>query len=144
MTRETWAATIPIVDTHFHLSDLDENYYPWLSDGDRPSLIKDFSSLRRNYLVTDLLRDIGGLNVIAGVHVQAEHDRSDVVRDTLAATDRRRAPASRGFPHAIVADADFASPEIERLLEAHRAFRNTRESGTRCTGGSMRPNRMIR
>jgi predicted TIM-barrel fold metal-dependent hydrolase len=115
-----------IVDTHFHLWDLDENYYPWLSDNDRPSLIKDFSSLRRNYLVADLLRDIGELNVVAGVHVQAEHDHTDVLRETRWLQRVADAPASRGFPQAIVADADFASPEIERILEAHCAFRNVR------------------
>ena len=36
------------------------------------------------------------------------------------------APVSRGFPQAIVADADFASPDIEWILEAHCAFPNTR------------------
>ncbi len=118
--------TRTIVDTHFHLWDLDENYYPWLSDGDRPSLIKDYASLRKNYLVADLLCDIGGLNVVAGVHVQAEHDHTDVVRETRWLQRVADAPASRGFPQAIVADADFASPDIERILEAHCAFANTR------------------
>lgn len=86
----------PIVDTHFHLWDLDENYYPWLSDGDRSSLIKDYSLLRKNYLVADLLRDIGELNVVAGVHIQAEHDHTGRgTRDALAAAcGRCLAPAA--------------------------------------------------
>jgi predicted TIM-barrel fold metal-dependent hydrolase len=115
-----------IVDTHFHLWDLDENYYPWLSDGDRPSLIKDYASLRKNYLVADLLRDIAELNVVAGVHIQAEHDHADVVRETRWLQRVADAPASRGFPQAIVADADFTLPDIERILEAHCVFPNTR------------------
>ena len=115
-----------IVDTHFHLWDLDENYYPWLSDGDRPSLIKDYASLRKNYLVADLLSDIGELNVVAGVHIQAEHDHTDVVRETRWLQRVADAPDSRGFPQAIVADADFASHDIERILEAHCAIPNMR------------------
>jgi predicted TIM-barrel fold metal-dependent hydrolase len=115
-----------IIDAHFHLWNLDENYYPWLSDGDRPSLIKDFSTLRKNYLISDLLGDFGELNVIAGVHVQAEHDHSDVVRETRWLQKVADDPASRGFPHGIVADADFAQPDVERILEEHCAFRNMR------------------
>ncbi len=115
-----------IVDAHFHLWDLDTNYYPWLSDGDRPTLARDVGALRRNYLVADLLRDIGDLDVVAGVHIQAEHDHRDTVRETRWLQGIADAPASRAFPQAIVADADFARPDIEAVLEGHCAFPNTR------------------
>ena len=117
---------IKIVDAHFHLWDLDENHYPWLSDGGRSTLIKDFSTLRRNYLVSDLLRDIGDLNVIAGVHIQAEHDYRDHVRETRWLQRVADSPASRGIPQGIVANADFASEDVERVLEGHCEFANTR------------------
>ena len=117
---------IKLVDTHFHLWDLDENHYPWLSEGGRSTLIKDFSTLRRNYLVADLLRDIGDLNVIAGVHIQAEHDYRDHVRETRWLQRVADEPASRGIPQAIVANADFASADVERVLEGHCEFANTR------------------
>ena len=115
-----------IVDAHFHLWDLDENHYPWLSGAGHGSLIKDFSSLRRNYLVSDLLRDIGDLDVVAGVHIQAEHDYSDHVRETRWLQRVADSTASRGIPQAIVANADFASPEVEQILEQHCSFANTR------------------
>jgi predicted TIM-barrel fold metal-dependent hydrolase len=115
-----------IVDAHFHLWDLDENYYPWLSDGDRPSLVKDFSTLRRNYLVADYLRDVGTLDVIAGVHIQAEHDHRDPVRETRWLQRVADDPSSRGFPHGIVANADLAGPDVASVLEQHCAFANTR------------------
>ena len=115
-----------IIDAHFHLWNLDENYYPWLSDGDRPSLVRNFSALRRNYLVSDLLRDIGALNVIAGVHIQAEHDHRDPVRETRWLQGVANDPASRGLPQAIIADADFTSPDIDAVLAAHCAFPNMR------------------
>lgn len=115
-----------IVDAHFHLWDLEENYYPWLCDGDRPSLIKDYSTLRRSYRAADFLRDIGSVGVVAAVHIQAEHDQRDPVRETRWLQRVADDPSSRGFPQAIVADADFASPDVERVLEEHRAFRNVR------------------
>lgn len=115
-----------LVDAHFHLWDLDENHYPWLAEGGRSSMIKDFSSLRRNYVVADLLRDIGDLNVVGGVHIQAEHDYRDHVRETRWLQRVADDPASRGIPQAIVANADFASDDVEAVLEGHCRFANTR------------------
>jgi predicted TIM-barrel fold metal-dependent hydrolase len=115
-----------IVDAHVHLWNLDENYYPWLSDGDRPSVVSDYSSLRRNYLVTDFFNDAASLDVIAAVHIQAEHDPRDHLRETRwlqAVADNH---ASRGIPQAIVANADLAATNAEALLEAHCTFANVR------------------
>jgi predicted TIM-barrel fold metal-dependent hydrolase len=119
-------AGLKLVDAHFHLWDLDENHYPWLAEGGRNSMIPEFSRLRRNYLVADLLRDIGDLNVVAGVHIQAEHDYGDHVRETRWLQRVADDPASRGIPQAIVANADFASDDVERVLEQHCEFANTR------------------
>lgn len=115
-----------IVDAHFHLWDLELNYYPWLSDGDRPSVVGDYTALRRSYRIGDFLADIGDLDVIAAVHIQAEHDPRDHVRETRWLQGVAEAPASRGLPQAIVANADLADPEAERVLEAHAAFANVR------------------
>jgi predicted TIM-barrel fold metal-dependent hydrolase len=115
-----------IVDAHFHLWNLDENCYPWLSDGDTQSLVEDHSSLRQNYLVSDLLRDVGDLNVVAGVHIQAEHDNRDVVRETRWLQQITDMTDSRGFPQAIVADCNFALPDTERTLVSHCESRNVR------------------
>jgi predicted TIM-barrel fold metal-dependent hydrolase len=115
-----------IVDTHFHLWNVDENHYPWLCDPQHPSLVNNRTALPRNYLVSDLLRDIGALDVIAGVHIQAEHDPRDPVRETQWLQSIADEPAARGIPQAIVASADFAAPDIADVLERHCAFRNVR------------------
>jgi predicted TIM-barrel fold metal-dependent hydrolase len=115
-----------IVDAHFHLWDLEENYYPWLRDGDRSSIVHDYSSLRRNYLISDFLADIGDLPVAAAVHIQAEHDYSDHVRETRWLQRVADDPGSRGMPQAIVANADLASADAESVLAAHCGFRNMR------------------
>jgi len=118
------------VDAHFHLWDLEKNYYPWLSDGDRPSVVKDYSSLRRNYLVADFDTDAQSLAPAmvreSAVHIQAEHDPSDHVRETAWLQSLADEPASSGTPQAIVANADLASADAVQVLEAHCAFRNTR------------------
>ena len=119
-------AGLRIIDAHFHLWDLDENHYPWLVDESRPSLVQGRAALRRNYVVADFLRDVGDLPVIAGVHNQAEHDYRDRVRETRWLSQMAACRESRGFPQAIVADADFADPDVEAILAQHVSYANTR------------------
>ncbi len=116
-----------IIDAHFHMWDLRENYYPWLADGDRTSVVPDYSSLRRDYLLADFLSDAAEFELLAAVHIQAEHDPSDHVRETrwLQAIADNTAE-SGGVPHAIVANVDLAAPDARAVLEGHAAFRNTR------------------
>jgi len=115
-----------IVDAHIHLWNLDENYYPWLSDGNRPSVVADYSTLRRNYLVSDFLDDAGGLEIVAAVHIQAEHDPRDHLRETRWLQGVADHPASRGVPQAIVANADLAAPDADAQLAAHCGYANVR------------------
>lgn len=35
------------VDTHFHIWDLQENYYPWLTDKVQPRVIGDYAAIRK-------------------------------------------------------------------------------------------------
>ena len=57
--------TFPIVDPHQHFWDLSRNYYPWLCDP-KPVHFRygDYSSLKRNYLPPDYLRDAAGLTIV--------------------------------------------------------------------------------
>ena len=99
-----------IIDAHHHLWDLGLNYYPWLSDRVGPRIYGDYAAIRRNYLREDFEADIGGLPVVASVHVQAEHDHTDPVRETRWLQSVADAPGSGGFPQAIVAFADLSGP----------------------------------
>lgn len=114
------------VDSHFHLWDLDENYYPWLSDGDRPTLVKNAHLLRRNYRIENYLRDVDDLPIIGAVHVQAEHDQRDPVRETRWLQNVADGRDSRGLPNGIVAFADLADDGVEQILAGHCVFRNVR------------------
>jgi predicted TIM-barrel fold metal-dependent hydrolase len=69
----------------------------------------------------------GKLQVTRFIHEEAVIDRTDPVRETRWLQEIADLPESEGFPHGIVAFADFSRPNIEAILEAHCAFANTRE-----------------
>lgn len=113
-----------IIDTHVHLWDLEANNYPWLKTPfEHETFHGDISAIRRNYLLEDFCADTSGLPVVGLVHLQAEIDRSDPVRETAwlqAIADQHR------MPQAIVGFAALHDPQVERVLESHAAFANHR------------------
>jgi predicted TIM-barrel fold metal-dependent hydrolase len=114
------------VDTHFHIWNLLENYYPWLTDKVQPRVIGEYADIRKNYLIEDFFQDVGQTGVYKAVHVQAEHDPSDPVRETRWLQQVADQPASRGFPQAIVAYADLGAENAQQMLEAHCQYANMR------------------
>lgn len=114
------------VDAHHHLWNLDENPYPWLTPSPGGDPWPNFSDLCRNYLVSDFQADIANQNIVKSVHVQAEYDEADPVAETAWLQQVADSPGSGGFPHAIVAWADLSQPDVESVLEGHRAYPNLR------------------
>ena len=124
---------LEITDPHHHLWDLRANYYPWLTDRITVRVAGDYAAIRKNYLVSDFLADAdslagSGLRLTRSVHVQAEHDHADPVRETRWLQAVADDPSSRGVPHGIVAYADLSQPEpvVRRILEAHADSPNVR------------------
>lgn len=115
-----------VVDAHFHIWDLQENYYPWLVDEPKKMILGDYGPIRRNYLISDFFEDASCIDLVAAVHIQAEHDEADHVRETRWLQGVADSTASHGFPQAIVANCDFAAPDIEAVLEAHCQHPNMR------------------
>jgi predicted TIM-barrel fold metal-dependent hydrolase len=117
-----------IIDAHHHLWDLDLNYYPWLSDRVGPRMYGDYAAIRKDYLLDDFKADIGSLPVVASVHVQAEHDHTDPLRETRWLQSVADAPGSGGFPQAIVGFEDLTGPpeQVAARLQAHAQSRNLR------------------
>jgi predicted TIM-barrel fold metal-dependent hydrolase len=120
------ADDLPIIDAHHHLWDLGVNHYPWLTDARREMLIGDPAPLAKNYLLPDFFADTARQNVVKSVHLEAGHSGGDPVLETAWLQGIADDPASRGFPHAIVAYANFAAPDVERTLERHKEHRNVR------------------
>jgi predicted TIM-barrel fold metal-dependent hydrolase len=114
-----------IADAHHHLWDLEANRYPWLKPETRHPA-GDLTPICKSYLLADFLEDARNQQLAKSVHVQAEIDRADAVLETAWLQRVADEPNSRGFPHAIVAFADLADPNVEALLEAHVRYPNVR------------------
>ena len=114
---------IPIIDPHFHLWDLETNYYPWLSDGVKPSAFGDYTAINKTYLIGDFLADAQGQNLVKAVHLDVGYDP----RDPAGETRWLQGVADKtGFPHGIVGYADFRKPDVGDLLDEHLQYANFR------------------
>ena len=112
----------PIVDAHHHLWDLGALHYPWSKAGPHDVGWGDTTALFADYLVADLRRDAARQNLVKSVHVQANVDPADPVRETEWLERVASAPDAGGMPNAIVAFVDLSSPDAARTLERHAAW----------------------
>jgi len=135
-------STQEAVDTHHHLWDLAVAHYAWLhpnpAEGDP---FPGFEQICRDYTIDHYRADIAGQGIVKSVHVQAEHDANDPVRETAWLQSIADDPRSGGYPHGIVAGADLARTDAEAVLEAQTRFANVRgvrqilsASATRASG----------
>lgn len=117
--------TEPFVDSHHHLWDMSAGHYHWLEEEEpeETAVVGDYSAIRRSYLIEDLLADFEGCDVIKSVHVQAEYGGDDQVWETAWL---QQVADAHGYPHAIVAKTDLASPGARAELERHGEHANMR------------------
>ena len=113
-----------VVDPHIHLWDLKTHHYPWLANPGK-SFVGDASELKHDYLIADLLRDAGPVEVLKLVHVDANHDPADPVEETRW-LQHVAVNEGHGLPNAIVAGADLSADNVQEVLEGHAVFANTR------------------
>lgn len=117
---------LPVIDTHHHLWDLGANYYPWLTDRITTRVCGEYSAIRKNYLLRDFFKDAADVNLVKSIHVQAEHDHTDPLRETRWLQMVADSPGSMGFPHGIIAYADLSRSDVETIIEAHCRYPNVR------------------
>jgi predicted TIM-barrel fold metal-dependent hydrolase len=118
VTQET-----PLIDGHHHLWKLGHGNYPWLEHAPIKPFFGDYSAIRRDYLIDDLLEDARGTGLVKSVHVQAEWDERDPVAETRWL---QGVADAHGFPHGIVGYANLTDPRVEATLDAHLRFANMR------------------
>jgi predicted TIM-barrel fold metal-dependent hydrolase len=117
VTSDTQPDDFLIVDPHQHFWDLGRNYYPWLCDPKPvPFRYGDYSSLKRNYMPPDYLRDAGALKIVKTVHIEALWDPTDPAGETRWLDEVAR---EYGYPHAVIGAALFARDDIEEVLAKH-------------------------
>jgi predicted TIM-barrel fold metal-dependent hydrolase len=111
---------VTLIDAHHHLWDLSQAKHPNLiGDRSHDFFMGDDTSLRRDYLPEDYLRDAAGHNVLTTVHCEAEWDRADQVGETRWISQIHE---RHGFPGAIVAHAWFDTDNAEEVIAAQAAF----------------------
>ena len=86
----------------------------------------DYAAIRRNYLLQDFFEDAADVNLVKSIHVQAEHDHTDPVRETRWLQKIADSPGSRGFPHGIIAYADLSRSDAAAILQSHSSYPNVR------------------
>jgi predicted TIM-barrel fold metal-dependent hydrolase len=117
------SSLLPVVDAHHHLWDLENLTYSWLKGPQQLEihLAGDLTPIRKTYNVPNYLEDTKNQNVVKSVHLQAEC--SDGIAE---AKWLQSLSDNHGFPHAIVAHANLASPKLRETLEVYRTLPNIR------------------
>lgn len=111
---------IEIIDAHHHFWDLNQNYYPFLSNKiDENFFLGDYELIRKNYLPTDYVSDSKEHNIIGTIHCEAEWDRNDQVGETRWLENLSK---KNKFPNAIVAHAWFHKKNSEKIIAKQASF----------------------
>ena len=106
-----------VVDAHHHVwrrADL-----PWLDGPMQPRIFGSYEPIRRDYPMEEYLHDVEGSGVVQSIYVQANwsvggfEDEAAFVQDTAERT---------GWPHAIVAYADFLADDVRPQLDRLSRF----------------------
>ncbi len=114
----------PIVDSHHHTIWNREANYPWMNAPMRPMIFgDDWSGMKQDYSIEDLIADGASHNLAQSVHVQANFDMSRPADETKGL---QGFADQHGFPHGIVAYADLTDSNVEKTLAAHLEYANTR------------------
>lgn len=118
--------SIPFIDTHHHLWELNRFHYDWLTDpgwAGHNALLGDYKAIRVDWPIERLLKEFYGSNVAKSVHVEAAYAGPDPVEETAwlqSLADRF------GFPHALVVFCDIEKEDGDAQLARHMEFANVR------------------
>lgn len=112
--------SIPFVDTHHHLWELDRFKYDWLEEpgwAGHNALLGNYKMIRSSVGRPErMFREFYGANVSKSVHVEAAYAGPDSVEETawLDAVAKEY-----GFPNALVVFCDIEQDGAEAALERH-------------------------
>lgn len=110
-----------IIDAHHHIWRLAET--PWLQGPPVPRIFGAYDAIRRDYGIADYLTDAKPSGVVKSVFVQVNVAPGKEVDEAAWV---QSVGDANGFPHAITAYADLASPAVAETLDRELACRNLR------------------
>lgn len=101
-----------MIDAHHHIWR--QRDLPWLMGPEQPRIFGRYGAVRRDYLIGEYLDDLKGTGIAKSVYVQANwpnerfEDEAEWVQSVADES---------GWPHAIVAYADFTEPDVRPALD---------------------------
>lgn len=114
--------SIPFIETHHHLWELERFHYDWLTDPGWPghnALLGDYKMIRSTIGAPwRFFKEFYGQNVIKSVHVEAAYAGPDAVEETVWLDAVAR---EHGYPHALVVFCDIEQDDGETQLDRHLA-----------------------
>ncbi|MGI9401336.1 MAG: amidohydrolase family protein [Rhizobiaceae bacterium] len=103
-----------MIDAHHHIwrqADL-----PWLLGPEQPRIFGPYSSIKRDYLIDEFKRDLKGTGITRSVYVQANW-APNWAADEAAWVQSVSENEGDGWPHGIVAYADFTVEDVQPQLD---------------------------
>ena len=104
--------SVPAIDAHHHIWRL--NDLPWLSGPQVPRIFGPYRPICRDYPIAEYQGDIAGCDIVKSIYVQTNWPAGrsfDEARWVQSVADET------GWPHANVAHADLADPDVGSLLK---------------------------
>lgn len=112
--------SIPFVESHHHVWELDRFPYDWLTDPGTPghnAQLGDYKMIRSTIgKPWRLFKEFYAANVIKSVHVEAAYSGPDPLEETVWL---ERVGTEFGFPHALVVFCDIEADGAEARLDQH-------------------------
>jgi len=108
---------IGIIDAHHHIwrqADL-----PWLIGPMQPRIFGPYEPIRRDYPIREYLDELSGNGVVKSVYVQTNWAKERYEDETAWV---QRTSAETGWPHAIVAYADFGADDVRPQLDRLKRY----------------------
>lgn len=106
-----------IVDAHHHIWRQED--LPWLMGPMQPRIFGPYEPIRRDYLIDEYRTDLAGQDVVKSVYVQANWTPDRFVDEAAWV---QQVADDTGWPHGIVAYADFTVEDVRPQLDRLKAI----------------------
>lgn len=113
--------SIPTIDAHHHIWRLDD--LTWLSGPPVPRIFGPYQPICRDYTIDEYREDIAGCDIVKSVYIQTNWPAGRAYDEALWL---QSVADATGWPHANVAYADLAGPDVGALLSRLAALPCTR------------------